>query len=162
MEKNKKVWIGVIVVVILLIIFYLMSGSSAVAPVGQNTASTNTNPTAITPVEDTTVGSIDTGTAIPLSYKDALIKYAHAILQLNEANGGCQAAAADQKLTFKNNSYLMVENSSPVNMSVHIGSVFPINAYSFKIIKLYSATLPVTWLVDCGGAQNVSSITIQK
>ena len=98
-------------------------------------------------------------TAVPISYTDALVKYADARLQLDT---NCQALASPANLVFKNNSLLMVDNRAPVARTVHIGSVFTIKAYGFKIIELSSATLPATFLVDCGTSQNVATISLEK
>lgn len=108
--------------------------------------------------EDTTDGSINVGApAASISYANALIKYKNARLQLDKT---CQASP--DKMSFKNGAFLMVDNRAPVARTVKVGSVFSIKAYGFKIIKLSSATLPATWLVDCGASQNVSTILIQK
>ena len=63
---------------------------------------------------------------------------------------------------FKNNALLMIDNRASVARSIHLGSVFPIEAYSFKIVKLSSAKLPATWLLDCGTRQNVATVVIEK
>jgi hypothetical protein len=104
--------------------------------------------------EDTSYGATK---PVSLSYKDALIKYKDARLQLDKV---CQASP--DKMTFKNNSYLMVDNRSAVSRTIKVGSTFGLKAYGFKIIKLSSSKLPATWYVDCDKSQNVSTITIQK
>ncbi len=147
MQNNKNLWIGVAVVVVVVLLGWLMVSKNS-AP----TVSTNS----VTPTEDTSAGSVDAGAA-SLSYSQALVKYKDARLQLDPI---CQGSP--DKMAFKNGALLMVDNRAPVARTVHIGSVFSIKAYSFKIIKLSSSTLPATWLVDCDKSQNVSSILIEK
>jgi len=162
--KNRKSWIWtvVILIIVVVLIFWVRYISNSSANI--NTQNTGVNPvddTALTPVstEDTTTGDVNAGTAVSLSYTDALVKYADARLQLDD---NCQALASPSNLIFKNNAYLMVDNRAPVARTVHIGSVFSIKAYGFKIIQLYSAKLPATFLVDCGTSQNVATITLEK
>ena len=158
-NRNLWIWIGVILVVVIVLIFWA-TNSSAPTVVQNTTPTTNEDNTAlqVQSTEDLTVGSVDVGApAATIAYADALIKYKDARLQLDTI---CQASP--DKMTFKNNALLMVDNRAPVARTVHIGSVFPIKAYGFKIVKLSSATLPVTWKVDCDSSQNVSSILIQK
>ena len=158
-NKNLWIWIVVILVVVVGLIFWANNSSApAPVPVAQN------NPVVApvvepTPTEDVSAGSVDVGTPVTISYADALIKYKNARIQLDQ---DCQANAQNQKMTFKNNSLLMIDNRASVDRSIHLGSVFPIKAYSFKIVKLYSAKLPVTWLLDCGTRQNVATVVIEK
>ena len=112
----------------------------------------------VTPTEDTSVGSIDAGAgAASISYQNALIKYKDARLQIEQ---NCQASP--DKMTFKNNAFMMIDNRSVAPHTVKVGVAYPIKSYGFKIIQLSSKTLPATWLVDCDQSQNVSTISIQK
>jgi len=154
MNKDKKVFVE-LVVVVALVGFGLWSLSKNSTPVVNNNVANNQQ---VVPTEDTSVGSIDVGApAASLSYAQALVKYKDARLQLDES---CQGNP--DKMTFKNNALLMVDNRAPVDRTVHIGSVFSIKADGFKIIKLSSSTLPATWWVDCDKSQNVATILIQK
>lgn len=162
-NKNKNLWTWIIIILIVVVglVLWSMMGSNNPTPVGVSAPIVQT-PTAVLPVptEDLSAGSVDVGApAASISYANALIKYKDARLQL-DAN--CQADAQNQKMAFTNNALLMVDNRAPVARTVHIGSVFTIKAYSFKIIKLYSAKLPATWLVDCDTSQNVATILIEK
>lgn len=153
--KNKNLWIGLVVVLFLVAGFFFWSMNKASAPVVENTA-----PVAeVTPTEDTT--PVGTSTSKPaaasISYANALLKYKNARLQLDPT---CQASP--DKMTFKNGASLMIDNRAPVTRTVKVGTTFSIKAYSFKIIKLSSSTLPATWYVDCDKSQNVSTILIQK
>jgi len=167
-NKNNNLWTWVIIILIIIvgsILWFLMksNGSSYATnpnvPANTPVVAPATTPSAPPSAEDTTVGSIDAGTAVSLSYTDALVTYANARLQLDT---NCQALASPAGLVFRNNSLLMVDNRAPVTRTIHLGSVFTIKPYSFKIIKLYSAKLPATWLVDCDSSQNVATVLIEK
>ncbi len=152
MEKNQKMWVSIVAVVALVVlVFWLMNRNAPIAPVGNDDQT-------IQSTEDTTTGSINSGSpAASISYTNALVKYKDARLQLDKT---CQGSP--DKMTFKNGSFLMVDNRAPVARTVKVGSTFSIKAYGFKIVKLESATLPATWYVDCDASQNVSTILIQK
>jgi hypothetical protein len=151
--QSKNLWIGLGVVVIVVLGFVFWSMNNASAPVVEDNTTTVADST-----EDTSTGSINTGSpAATISYTNALIKYKDARLQLDKT---CQASP--NKMTFKNNAYLMVDNRAPVDRTIKVGSVLNIKAYGFKIVKLSSSNLPATWLVDCGTSQNVATILIQK
>jgi hypothetical protein len=163
-NKNKNMFIGLIVllVVVAAIVIWSMNTPAPVAVTDNgsttNTATNSTTPAPVDSTEDTTAGSTDIGApAASLSYTQALITYKNARLQI-EAN--CQASP--DKMTFKNNALMMVDNRSAIPHTVKVGTAFPIKAFGFKIVKLSSATLPATWLVDCDKSQNVSSILIEK
>lgn len=111
-------------------------------------------------VESTSGRNVNTNTTAPvapLSYAQALEKYKNARIQLDK---DCQARPSN--VTYKNNTSIMIDNRAPVARAVKVGSVFNIKAWGFKVVKLSSATLPVTWYVDCDKSQNVAAILIQR
>ena len=107
--------------------------------------------------EDLSAGSVNEKRTVSLSYATALATYKDARLQLDRT---CQASP--NLLTFKNGSLLMLDNRSPFDRTVKVGSVYNIKAWRFKIVRLSSAALPATWLVDCDKSQNVATVLIQK
>ncbi|MFA5777919.1 MAG: hypothetical protein WC870_00285 [Candidatus Paceibacterota bacterium] len=152
-KKNKNLWISlavILVIVVGLILWSMLKSTPASAPATIDEDSTTKTDT---PSGDTNTNS----PAVSISYTNALVKYKDARLQFDNA---CQASP--DKMTFKNNSYMMIDNRASVSRSIKIGSVYSVGAYGFKIIKLSSATLPATWYVDCGKSQNVATILIQK
>ena len=149
MEKNKNMWIGIGVVVIIIVIYLAMSSSSVAPAVTDNQ---------IIPTEDTSAGSVNVGAPVAsISYAQALVKYKDARIQLDE---NCQASP--NSVTYKNGTNIMIDNRSSVIRTIKVGSDFNVKAWGFKIVKLSSKTLPITWLVDCGASQNVATILIQK
>lgn len=159
MERNKKLWIGIIVVIILLVIFWAMNKSFAPAPeTGRGGAPLFSANPATLPTEDISPGSINLNAKKPtISYEDALAKYSNTLLYIDE---GCKVSPAN--LTVKNNTDIMIDNRTSAIQVVKVGMMFPIKANSFKLVKLSSATLPATWLMDCGKMTKVASILIEK
>lgn len=157
-RNNKNLWIGLVVVLVVVIIIWLVNKNS---PSVSTEEGANNDQTALSPdvsIEDISEGSVNVGSpAAIISYANALVKYKDARIQLNTS---CQAIP--NNVTFKNGANIMVDNRSPVARTVKIGSVFSVKAWGFKIVKLNSATLPVTWLVDCDRSQNVATVLIQK
>jgi len=163
--ENKNMWIwGAVAVVIVGIIIFLVMGNKDVEVVSLTDdqiamdAADRSNPDG---EEDVTEGSVSAsnGAASPqvtLSYQEALVKYKDARIQLDKT---CQASP--DKMTFKNGTNIMIDNRAAVSRTVKVGSTFTIKPYGFKIVRLSSDTIPATWLVDCDGSQNVSTILIQ-
>lgn len=152
-KKNTRWLVGIGVILVIVIVFWFMNKKSAPESlVDQN------EDQSIESVEDTSEGSENVGNiAATISYQDALVKYKNARIQLDKT---CQASP--DKMTFKNNTTIMIDNRSAIDRVVKVGSTFNLKAYGFKLVKLSSATLPATWLVDCDNSQNVSTILIQK
>ncbi len=160
--KNKDMWIWIVVIVLviggILIAVKMNKSETSVAVVDTQ------NPDALEVTEDTSTGSIDapttTGTApVTISYQNALTKYADSRIQLAK---GTTCAASPSNVTYKNGTTIMIDNRSPQARMLKIGAEYPIKAWGFKLIKLSSAKLPATWLVDCDGQQNVATILLQK
>lgn len=118
----------------------------------------NTNQAITLPTEDVSAGSVNVAKKTPsIGYAEALIKYKDARIQLDTL---CRAFP--NYATYKNNTSIMIDNRAPLSRVVKIDSNYSVKAYSFKIIKLSSATLPITWLVDCDKYENVATILLQK
>lgn len=152
MQNNKTVLWVVIVLVILVGAFFLVKKTKTAPSMETDTTVDMNNST-----EDTTEGSVNTSAAKTLSYNEALAAYPTNRIQLDKV---CQAHP--NNVTYKNGTSIMIDNRSPQPAKVKLGSTFTIRPYSFKIIKLSSATLPSTLLLDCGTSQNVATVLIQK
>jgi hypothetical protein len=160
--KNKDMWIWIVVIV-------LVVGGILIA-VKMNKSETNVavvetpTPDALQVTEDTSAGSIDmpakTGVApVTISYVNALAKYKDSRIQLAP---GTTCAASPSNVTYKNGTTIMIDNRAPVARTLKIGVTYSVKGYGFKLIKLSSAKVPATWLVDCDGQQNVATILLQK
>ncbi len=151
-EKGESPVVVLVIVLILVIFaFWSMKKNPVLAP------SSDTNKI-ISPIEDISNSSVNTvNPTTSISYAQALVKYKNARLQLNNI---CQASP--DKMTFKNNTNIMIDNRASVTRAIKLGSVFSVKAYSFKIVNISSSTLPATWYVNCDKSQNVATILIQK
>ena len=152
-KKNTNTIIWVIVIAVLIIGVVMIFGKKTVAPVENPTDATISEPES---TQDTTAGSA-TVSGSSMKYTDAVAKYVDRRIQLDKV---CQAHP--NNVTYKNGTTIMIDNRSPQAARVHLGSVFTINPYSFKIVTLSSTTFPKTFLVDCGTSQNVATILVQK
>jgi hypothetical protein len=166
MDKNKNMWIWVViaVVVIGIVIFFAMSKKDKDAELLTNgeTAMDAADRSDPDGEEDVTEGSISAsnGSASPqvtLSYQQALVKYKDARIQLDKT---CQASP--DKMTFKVGSEIMLDNRAGVSRIIKIGTPYTIKPWGFKIVKLTGTKLPTTYMIDCDGQQNVSTVTVQK
>lgn len=157
--KNNTLWIilavGVLIVAVTLFVMNKKDADDVAVEDGSDSEVVDRND--VDGVEDISEGSVNASSpAVSLSYQQALVKYKDARIQLDKT---CQASP--DKMTFKNGTSIMIDNRAPVARTVKVGSTFSIKAYGFKIVKLSSDTIPATWLVDCDGSQNVSTILIQ-
>lgn len=157
------IWIAVIVVILVAVLVIAnKKGTDLTNLTGDDNTATSGENNGITEdqegVEDTSAGSEHASSpAATLSYQQALVKYKDARLQLDKT---CQGSP--DKMTFKNGTSIMVDNRSPLDRVVKVGSTFNLKAYGFKIVKLSSDTLPATLLVDCDKSQNVATILLQS
>lgn len=143
--------IFILVVVLVLVVYAFWS-------VKQNPVSTVDISQPINFIENTNNGGVNVAApATTISYTQALAKYKDARIQLDQ---NCRAHP--NNVTYKNNTNIMVDNRADLSRTVKVGSTFSIQAYGFKIVRLSSVTLPVTWYIDCDTSQNVATILIQN
>ena len=96
--------------------------------------------------------------AAPISYANALVKYADRRIQLDTI---CQAYP--NTVTYKDNTGIMIDNRSQKTRTVKVGTTFTIKPWGFKIVVLPDVYLASkTLLVDCDGSQNVATILVQE
>jgi len=144
MEKNKNLWIGVGALILVILLFYFFNKNPVLAPEVVDNQ-----------VLDTTQ---KTNTVLPkptISYDQALAKYARIQFDKN-----CQAIP--NKVTFRNNTTIMLDNRTAVPLTIKIGGTYYLKAYGFKIVTLSSNKLPEYLLVDCNNSQNVATVLLQK
>ena len=150
MEKKLKmlVWGIVIIVVIIIVVLFLMPvNKTAIAPVVNNVTQNQATPT------PTTASSIST-----ISYAKALVTYADRRIQL-DAN--CQATP--NKVTYKDNTGIMIDNRSAKTRTITVGTTFTIKPYGFKIVVLPDVYLKAkTVYVNCDKEKNVATILVQE
>jgi Flp pilus assembly protein TadG len=157
MEKNKMlVWGGVIVVIIIAVaLFFVFKNNQTTSQTGDQA----NNQTQTEPQSAQDISSQDTGAAAaPISYANALIKYADRRIQLDK---NCQATP--HTVTYKDNTGIMIDNRSAQTRTVKVGTTFTIKPYGFKIVVLPDVYLKSkTILVDCDQSQNVATVVVQE
>ena len=158
MEKNNLrmwTWIIVAVIVVAVVLIFVFQNkqivtTTTVAPV--NTVTTEPSST-----QDISASDIGAG-SVSISYANALIKYSDRRIQLNSI---CQATP--NKVTYKDNTGIMIDNRSAQTRTVKVGTTFTIKPWGFKIVVLPDVYLKAkTILVDCGQYQNVATILVQE
>lgn len=159
--EHKYIWYLVIVLVVGAIIVGLARQNPANAPAGSESPSASVSPSA-TPTPSGAVRYTPKPTtgsgAVTLSYAEALQKYAGVRIQFDAR---CQASP--NQITVKNGTSVMFDNRSGDARTIVVGAVtYSIAGYGFRIIPMNSRTLPATVRIDCGSAQNVAQIIIQK
>jgi hypothetical protein len=148
MSTGKENPMVVLVIVLALAAFGLWTAKSN-PMIPQNQNNPTENPTGTNPPNNNEV--------VPLTYGGALTIYKDYRIQFD---AGCKATPSN--VTYKNGTDIMLDNRAPVSRRISIGSVYGLEAYGFKIIKLTSSTLPKTFLVDCDTSQNVATILVQR
>jgi hypothetical protein len=148
-------------VVIILIIWFgsSMSGKSTTTETATSTPQVATT----TASKTTTVVKKSVSLAnqpVSLSYQKALEIYKdNTRIQLS-GDAFCQANP--NNVMYKNGTSIMIDNRSSQTRTIKIDTTYSIPGYGFKIVKLYSATLPKTFLMDCNSQQNIVKILLQK
>lgn len=91
-------------------------------------------------------------------YTQAVLKYADVRMQFD---AGCQATP--NAATYKNGTTVMLDNRSEETRSIVIGGrTYTVPGLSYAIVKLTSAKLPATYMVDCDFQQNIATILLQR
>ena len=97
-------------------------------------------------------------TARPISYGDAVKQFTGRRVQFDQR---CQAIPVS--FTVKNNTQVMFDNRSGDARWFSLnGFGYHLSGFGFTIITLSSKKLPFNVVIDCGSAQNVGQILIQK
>lgn len=148
--------IGAVFTATLLLFLMVRSGS---APLVKDDANQNQE------VVESSVKTVRTNTSsqkpsdyLPsITYTEALTKYKNSRIQFNDK---CQAIP--NNITYKNNTYIMLDNRAPFPQVVNIDNSYALEAGGFQIIKLSSDFLPMKWYVNCGNQKNVATILLQQ
>ncbi len=148
-----KIGIWVVVGIIIIAALYFIFSNM------QTTNQTANNQITTEPESVQDISTQDVGvSAAPISYSNALVKYADRRIQLDTT---CQAHPSN--VVYKDNTGIMIDNRSSKTRTVKVGTTFTIRPYGFKIVVLPDVYLKSkTILVDCDGSQNVATITVQE
>lgn len=119
-------------------------------------ASVSPSPTAKTPAKVTKSPTVPTSNTI--GYDAALKKYVGLIVQFDAR---CQAIPS--RITVKNGTSVMFDNRSGDARWFSLNGIgYYLKGYDFTILPMSSSVLPQTVTIDCGSAQNVGQIVIQR
>jgi hypothetical protein len=158
-NKNSKIWAVVVIIVVIAIVFMVRAKNHKESSIDINNYG-DMSQVQVEGTEDTTETKtpvLATNPATKLTYQQASTMYKDKRIQLDKT---CQAFP--NNVTYKNGTSIMIDNRAGVARTLNINGPVSIKAYGFKIVKLSSATLPKTILVDCGTGQNVATILLQK
>ncbi|MEK7616078.1 MAG: hypothetical protein AAB420_02650 [Patescibacteria group bacterium] len=148
--------IGIVVVIAVLIVILIVSGRSDNATLNPSISPSSSETAVISPTA--TARPASTIAPSTLSYQDAIKKYGGVRFQFNDM---CQASPS--QLTIKKGAAIMLDNRAKVARTISVGtSKYSLAAYGFRIVTPTASALPATLLIDCGTAQNVAKVIIQK
>jgi hypothetical protein len=157
MSTSKENPMIILVIVLALVAYGLLTNSSNPVPVVNNNTTTNPNTTTSITNTNTNVGDVNVNTPLEtISYGEALVIYKDFSIQFDTA---CQANP--NNVVYRNGTNIMIDNRSPFTRTIKIGSVYTVEPYGFKIIKISSTFWPVKWIVSCDKSQDVATIIIQ-
>ncbi|MFA5997351.1 MAG: hypothetical protein WC791_02570 [Candidatus Paceibacterota bacterium] len=163
--SKQNIRIGVAAIIIVGVVAAFFFGKPAVAPesgipAGEQVSTSSS--ALITTPKTTTIKNTNTSTgeAASLSYVQALALYPEK--NRIQLTGGTFCQASPTMATFKNGTSIMIDNRSSEVRTITLGTAYTLPGYGFRIIKLSSATLPASLLMDCNKQLNVATVTIQK
>lgn len=159
--KKALIWIVAIVIIGWFALSYYNkpAGTETDTTVGKTATTSSTVAKTTTTVKKTVVPVASQ--PVTMSYTNALALYKDNLrIQVSGADF-CQVTP--NNVMYKNGTSIMIDNRSSITRNIKIGNTsYSIPGYGFKIVKLSSATLPITLLMDCGTQQNVAKILLQK
>lgn len=151
---NNKTLIGIVIAAVVVVVLIVVGTRSKSTP--------GTTPTPSTSASISESGSptptISSTISKTLTYADALKKYSATRIQFDTT---CQAHPSS--MVIKKGTAIMLDNRSAKATTISVGSVkYSLAAYGFRIMVPTAKTLPSTLLIDCGAAQNVATLLIEK
>lgn len=164
--KKTYVW-GIIAVVVVVLGAWALMGNktsdsdpnASVTPQASGTPNASGQPAAsATPTKTTSTAPKPSTPPSNLSYGEAIKVYAGTRIQFN-----AQCQASPSSITIKNGQSVMFDNRSGDARWFSLnGTGYYLSGYGFRVLPLSSKTLPMTFTVDCGSAQNVAKVIVQK
>lgn len=149
MKNGKKALYLVALVALIAAAFFVFQSLTKNSPTSQTLGDGLAGDPSIDSKDDTEGGS--------MSYKDAVAQFKDKRIALNTACG-----AIPKSLTIANNSKLMIDNRSPIDRIIKVGSIMNIKAYSFKIVDVAVPGAPSVLTVDCDKYLSVATISVGK
>lgn len=154
--SQKLLWGIVGVVVIVLVVWGLKRGSDQ-EPSASVSPSTSPTVSGATTPRSAVVPGVSSA-ALPASYGDAVKLYGGFRIQF-----GMYCEATPNRLVVKNGQKIMLDNRSGDARAVTLGTAkYQLQGYGWWITTITAKTFPTTLLIDCGGAQNVGQIIVER
>jgi hypothetical protein len=155
MDK-KYLWLLIAILAVIVIVTTTRKDSDQM-PISSATPSVTTLPAQTSKPQATSTPKATTPVTT-ISYNEALKKYGDKRIQFDAL---CQAIP--NNLSVKTGTAIMFDNRSGDGRWISLDNKgYYLNGYGFRILTLSHSTLPHTTLIDCGAAQNVGQILIQK
>ncbi len=155
-KMSKALWWIIGGIIVIAVVVMVMKKSDDTPSVTVSPSPTMDASATATPSTAVTAG-VSTGTGAK-TYSALVTQYGTNRIQFDQY---CQAIP--KTAVFKTGAKVMFDNRSGDARSIMInGTTYNFPGYGYRVITLSSTTLPKTILLDCGSAQNVGTITIQK
>ena len=149
-----------IVIVVFAALYYLTKRSPENQPQQQTAGeqqATTTQPASSTKPSGTSKKSTAPSTEPALTYDQAVKNYENRRIQFDP---NCFTIPAFSN--FMNNTKVMFDNRYEKGRWFYLdGKGYYLSPYGFKIVTLYSKTLPHTIMIDCGTGKNNGQILLQ-
>jgi hypothetical protein len=162
MKQNQKIFAYTLGAIVVLAVVVWLANKPAVVPMTSPSPSVSAQASvSVSPTPSSAAkATVAPAAAMPKSYGDAVTAYQGARLQFDMY---CQATP--RTAVFKNGATIMIDNRSGDARTIKVNGIsYALAGYGWRIITLAlpQSKLPATLDVDCGTAQNVGTITLQK
>jgi len=152
MENAKGWWIAIAVIVVVIIVA-MVAGNGEGNPLASVSPSVSGSES-VSP----SASPVASATAKPLTYGEALKKYASTRIQLDTI---CQATP--NYMVVKTGTTIMLDNRSAEARVVALDTAkYNLLKYGFRLVTLRPTKLPYTFTIDCGASQNVGRILVER
>ena len=152
--KNTTLIVSIVAVIVIIVVALLV-GKGSDQPI------TSSSPSALAGVSvspSTSVRPTASSGAVSLSYANALTKYANTRYQFD-----AQCQVIPNQRVVKTGTAIMLDNRSGDARTISVGAAkYSMAGYGFRIVTVTAKTFPTTLLIDCGSAQNVGKVIIER
>ena len=163
-QKNFSTGIQIAAVAVVIVVFAVLYYSAKKSPgdqAEQQTAgeqqATSTQPASSTKSGGTSKKSTTPSTESALTYDQAIKEYGNKRIQFDP-----NCAVIPSYSNYLNNTKVMFDNRYEKGRWFYLdGKGYYLSPYGFKIVTLYSKTLPHTVMIDCGTGKNNGQILLQ-
>lgn len=161
--KNSTLVIGAVVILAVIVIFVIVGGRSdtvvMVSPTVSTSSSTSVSASPSSSAKVAPRVSSSPSVAQNLSYNQALDKYG----STTRIQFGMYCDATPNRMVIKTGTTIMLDNRAGEARTISLDTnKYLLAGYGFKLVSLTSTVPTRTIIIDCGSAQNVGQIIVQK